>query len=94
MHCTSVMASVALGLPVISHVGAQTEPIWKSAKAIVLARDESTSAYVDATESMLADPDLARAVGEKARSLYRVQFSIERTTRTLREKAREEDRRA
>jgi glycosyltransferase involved in cell wall biosynthesis len=89
---TSVMASVALGLPVISHVGAQTEPIWTSTNAIVLARDESTGAYVDATEQLLADPDLARTVGEKARAVYRVQFSIERTTRTLREKAREEDR--
>jgi glycosyltransferase involved in cell wall biosynthesis len=89
---TSVMASIALGLPVISHAGAQTEPIWKSAKAIVLAHDESTRAYVDATESLLADPDLARAVGEKARSVYRVQFSIERTIRVLREKASQEER--
>jgi glycosyltransferase involved in cell wall biosynthesis len=89
---TSVMASVALGKPVVSHVGAQTEPIWQSAHAAVLARDESTGAYVDAVESVLLDPELGRAVGDKARSVYRVQFSIERTTRTLREKAREEDR--
>ncbi len=89
---TSVMASVALGKAVVSHVGAQTEPIWQSAHAAVLARDESTGAYVDAVESVLLDPELGRAVGDKARSVYRVQFSIERTTRTLREKAREEDR--
>ena len=91
---TSAMASVALGRPVVSHVGAQTEPIWKSAQAIVLARDESARAYVDAAEALLNEPELARSVGEKARALYRVQFSIERTIRTLREKALDEEGRS
>lgn len=89
---TSAMASVALGKPVVSHVGAQTEDIWQAARAAVLARDESTHAYVDAVENLLVDPELGRAVGDKARSVYRIQFSIERTIRVLREKAIQEDR--
>ncbi|MEO8877839.1 MAG: hypothetical protein ABI461_19755, partial [Polyangiaceae bacterium] len=91
---TSVMASVALGKAVVSHVGAQTEPVWQATHAVVLARDESTHAYVDAVEALLAEPHLARSVGEKAQTVYRVQFSIERATRTLREKAIDEDRRS
>jgi glycosyltransferase involved in cell wall biosynthesis len=89
---TSVMASVALGKPVVSHVGAQTEPIWQAAHAVMLARDESTHAYVDAVEALLLEPELGRAIGDKARSLYRVQFSIDRTIRVLREKAVQEER--
>ncbi len=89
---TSAMASIALGKPVVSHAGAQTEDIWQSARAAVLARDEGTGAYVDAVETVLNDPELGRAIGDKARSVYRIQFSIERTIRVLREKAIQEDR--
>ena len=85
---TSVMASVALGKPVISHVCAQTEPIWQAAARwrCCCARDEGTRAYVDAVEALLLEPELGRAIGDKARTLYRVQFSIDRTIRVLREK--------
>lgn len=88
---TSAMASVALGRAVVSHAGAQTEAVWGERHAVVLARDESTDAFVHATEPLLHDEALAAAVGERARALYRDRFSIERTVERLRADARAED---
>ena len=87
---TSAMAGVALGRAVVSHEGAQTESIWRERHAVVLARDESTEAFVHATGPLLHDPPLAASIGEKARALYQEQFSIERTIERLRSAAENE----
>ncbi|HEX7667882.1 MAG TPA: hypothetical protein VF407_25320, partial [Polyangiaceae bacterium] len=87
----SIMAPVALGRPVLTHEGAQTETVWNEERAVVLAKDDSASAYLTAANAVLAEPALAAAVAKRAQALYEKKFSIERTIERLKAAAARED---
>jgi glycosyltransferase involved in cell wall biosynthesis len=80
----SLMAGLALGLPCITTLGLVSEPFWQSSGAVALAPAGADQAMVSCTETMLAEPDLRRSLGERAARLYRERFSLERTIAVLR----------
>jgi glycosyltransferase involved in cell wall biosynthesis len=78
----SIMAGLALGVPVASNLGEASEPIWKQQQALALAPLlEALPAVVD---DLLAKPEDLRALGERGRQLYEKQFSLAHTIRMLR----------
>jgi glycosyltransferase involved in cell wall biosynthesis len=80
---TSLMAGLALGLPIVTTLGFSTEPIWKEEAATVLVPVGRIDQMVAAVENLAADPDARRLLGDKARSTYAKHFSIERTLAQL-----------
>ena len=80
---TSLMASAALGLPVVSSRGPLTEPIWDSYQAVCLV-DNSPAAWTEAVERLLSDANARAALGRQARQLYQDCFAVEHCRRPAR----------
>jgi glycosyltransferase involved in cell wall biosynthesis len=78
----SLMAGLALGVPIVTNVGAQTESIWRDSNAVRLVR--SNDELADAAEALLGDRHGAARLGERGAALYRDRFSLERTIDVLR----------
>ena len=81
---TSLMAGLALGMPILSTDGPLTEPLWRETNAVRLTTLEAPDALVSAVETMLNDAELRAAYGARARQLYRERFSLEHTIAMLR----------
>jgi glycosyltransferase involved in cell wall biosynthesis len=81
---TSVMASLALGVPVVTNEGHLSEDLWRSSDAVALAPTPSASAIAATVEQLLSNPDAARALGARGKALYDREFSLERTIAILR----------
>jgi glycosyltransferase involved in cell wall biosynthesis len=79
---TSVMAGLALGLPIATNEGWLSEPLWRESRGVELAR--SPCDLVDAAEALLGDPARAMALSERGRALYATRFSLDHTVATLR----------
>jgi glycosyltransferase involved in cell wall biosynthesis len=79
---TSLMAGLALGVPIVTNVGAQTEPIWVESDAVSIAR--TNDALAPAVERVLDETGLSKRLGERGAALYREKFSIDRVVETLR----------
>jgi len=78
----SLMAGLALGVPVVSNLGPASEPLWREHEAIGLADDtESLPAMVD---QLLSSPDARQALGVRGRTLYEGHFSLAHTLCVLR----------
>jgi glycosyltransferase involved in cell wall biosynthesis len=85
---TSVMAGLALGVPIATNDGWLTEPVWRESGAVALA--DSTASLAAAVEGLLADPGGTTTLGARGRNLYRDRFALDRTLHTLRAFAAEE----
>jgi glycosyltransferase involved in cell wall biosynthesis len=81
---TSLMAGLALGVPLATTHGPATEPVWAGGP-VALAPADDPAALVAVAERLLADPGARRRLGEKGRAVYEARFSIDRTVRALRE---------
>lgn len=83
---TSVMASLALGLPVVTNRGPLSESVWDAEESgVTLVASVTPDAIVAAAERVLASPPAARAsLGRSARRWYDEQFAVERTVAKLR----------
>ncbi|WP_394848551.1 glycosyltransferase family 4 protein [Pendulispora brunnea] len=84
---TSVMASLALGIPVVSNEGELSESIWRTEQSVGLGALDGDAQFPPMAElvcSLLNDRARASALGERGRGLYDRLFSIESTVRTLR----------
>ncbi len=79
---TTVMAGLALGVPIVTNEGAISEPWWRETGAVEMT--QSPEGYAEAVNAVLSDPSRASSMGERGRSLYAKCFSLERTVRTLR----------
>jgi glycosyltransferase involved in cell wall biosynthesis len=79
---TTVMAGLALGVPVVTNEGHLSEPWWRGCGAVELTR--TGESFGDAVNAVLADPSRASSLGERGRRLYTRCFSLERTVKTLR----------
>ena len=78
----SIMAGLALGVPVASNWGLASEAIWREERALAMAPNpESLPAVID---DLLARPGECTALGERGRLLYQRQFSLAHTVRVLR----------
>jgi glycosyltransferase involved in cell wall biosynthesis len=79
---TTVMAGLALGVPIVTNEGHVSEPWWRECGAVEVAR--SADGYGEAVNTVLGDPSRASKMGEHGRNLYARCFSLDRTVRTLR----------
>jgi glycosyltransferase involved in cell wall biosynthesis len=79
---TTVMAGLALGVPVVTNEGPVSEPLWRDRGAVELIA--SNDDFVGAVNAVLSDPDRAQKLRERGRSLYDQCFSLDRTVGTLR----------
>lgn len=81
---TSLMAGLALGLPIVTTEGALSEPLWRESQAVALVSVGAPELATEAVNSLLADPERRIGLGARAARLYREQFSLARTIATLR----------
>ena len=79
----TMMASLALGRPLITNTGHLTEPLWRGLGAVELVEGTDPSALAEATERLLAHPEERSALGARAAEVYRERFSLERTLEAL-----------
>jgi glycosyltransferase involved in cell wall biosynthesis len=87
----SLMAGLALGVPVATTKGAATESVWEDG-AVALAPEDDPAALVAVAERLLADPVARRRLGEEGRAVYQARFSIDCTVRALRAESESEPR--
>jgi glycosyltransferase involved in cell wall biosynthesis len=80
---TTLMAGLALGVPVVSNQGALTEPEWATWRAVAVARDASAPQLVAEVERLLGSVSERAELGERGRACYREHFSLERTLSEL-----------
>ncbi len=82
---TSAMAGLALGLPIVSTTGAQTEPLWQDSRAVVLADVVSVGGLVEAARSLLNNSAERERLRQVARQLYLSRFALVHTVDQLRD---------
>lgn len=81
---TSLMAGLALGLPIVTVSGALTEPLWQESGAVALAEEYSSGALVATVARVLADDSYRVALGRKGAALYLDRFDLKNTIAKLR----------
>ena len=81
---TSVMAGLALGLPILTTEGHLTEPVWAESGAVGLVPALAPEEFLRAAEALLACPESLRDLGARAAALYRDRFDLANTIRALR----------
>jgi hypothetical protein len=83
----SLMAGLALGVPLVTTGGPATEPIWTEDGLVALAPAGDTPALLATAEALLAAPAARRELGLRGAEGYSRHFSLENTVRVLREGA-------
>jgi glycosyltransferase involved in cell wall biosynthesis len=81
---TSVMAGLALGLPIVTNSGPLTDLVWTNTDSVFLVPSPSPSCLLDAMESLLAAPQQMTALRRSAANFYRGNFALSRTIDVLR----------
>lgn len=81
---TTVMAGLALGLPIVTTEGFLSEPIWRETKAVELAPATSPDDLAAAAETLLADPRRREELGARAKNVYATTFAVDHTIARLR----------
>lgn len=79
---SSLMAGLALGVPIVTNTGHLSEPLWRESDAVALASNERE--IVRLTIELLQNPERRNALAASARAFYMEHFSIERTIALLR----------
>jgi FkbM family methyltransferase len=82
---TSVMAGLALGIPVVTTDGFLTEPLWRETGAVALAPAGSPSDLVDIVETLLASSVERALLAEQGQVCYDRNFAVEGLIRRLRD---------
>lgn len=80
---SSVMAGLAHGKATITTQGVGTEPIWSQTGCVALAPADDLAAFVQTTESLLADPQARTRLGTTAREIYSQRFEIQRSVEKI-----------
>jgi hypothetical protein len=81
---TSLMAGLALGLPIVTNAGPLTDPVWANSDSVVLVASPSPACLLDAMEGLLAAPEQLAALRQRAASFYLSNFALSRTIEVLR----------
>ncbi len=79
----SVMASMAIGLPIVTNRGVPTESIWSEMDAVAIVPTDEPQEYIRRAEELLRDPELRRGYRARSRALYEQYFSVQRTVEIL-----------
>jgi len=84
---TSAMAGLANGVPVVTNLGALSEPLWPGG-AVAAATTPDPSEVARLAAWLLAGPEVRANLGRRGATLYRDTFSLEHTIARLRGEAR------
>jgi glycosyltransferase involved in cell wall biosynthesis len=79
---TSLMACLAHGRAVVTHLGRDSEPLWAETDGVALGPDDGPG-LVEAAEALIADPASRARLGRAARQLYDRRFALEYTIAAL-----------
>jgi len=85
---TSLLASLALGLPIVANHGPLTDPVWLNSDAVVLAPSSSSTDLIRAVEGLLAEPQKMKELSLRSAWFYQEHFALAKTIQTLRREAR------
>lgn len=80
----SVMAALALGLPIVTNESSSSEPVWREERLVAAVPERDPETMAAAAERLMADPAERAALGDRARCGYDAHFSIRRTIAALR----------
>jgi glycosyltransferase involved in cell wall biosynthesis len=75
---TSLMAALALGVPVLTTEGALSEPLWRESGAVSLTPAGYPSAFAARADEILGDPAAREALGRAGKAFYEQHFALER----------------
>jgi glycosyltransferase involved in cell wall biosynthesis len=81
---TTVMAGLALGIPIVTTTGPMTEPVWSQERLVVMSTNNSPQAIAMATEELLQNAPARRTLGLRGREGYVRLFSMDCAIATLR----------
>ncbi|MEP6617718.1 MAG: glycosyltransferase family 4 protein [bacterium] len=73
----SLMAGLALGLPIVTNRGPVTGDVWTTRPAVYLTESEQPEALAAGVTTLLSDAGLRAALGVAAHQLHRDVFSLE-----------------
>jgi glycosyltransferase involved in cell wall biosynthesis len=79
------MAALSHGRPLVTTIGALSEPLWRESGAAVFVPADETGSLADATAALLASPVRCRALSARALALYRERFDAALTIAALRQ---------
>jgi glycosyltransferase involved in cell wall biosynthesis len=68
---TSVMAGLALGLPIVTTEGCLSEPLWRESGAVNLVQAGDDNALIASCEALLQQETMRKQLGHAARLFYR-----------------------
>lgn len=80
---TSAMAGLANGVPVVTNLGALSEPVWVERRLVTTADPDPTTLARNAA-ALLTDPAARAELGRRGADLYRDTFALEHTITRLR----------
>jgi glycosyltransferase involved in cell wall biosynthesis len=80
----TLMAGLALGIPIATTDGALTEPVWRESGAVALAPADAPGELAAVAEALLRDPARRAALGRRAADLYASRFAVDHTIAALR----------
>jgi glycosyltransferase involved in cell wall biosynthesis len=86
----SIIAALALGVPVVTTTGRMTEPLWRASAAVTLVADGDFEALAVAAEALALDEPRRTAMSLRARELYAETFAMEHTVAAFRKRAAQE----
>ncbi len=86
----SITAALALGVPVVTNVGPNTEDLWRESRGVLLVAD--MAAFAGAVEQLIRDPLERKDIGRRGAALYKKQLSIEHSIWTLRRRRSSDSR--
>jgi glycosyltransferase involved in cell wall biosynthesis len=81
---TTLMAGLALGVPVLTRTGPLSEEIWRTSGAVALAPADDPEAVTETAAALLADPAARAELGRRGERLYRDTFTLQHAVRRLR----------
>ncbi len=80
---SSLMAGLALGLPIVTTRGRLTETVWQEG-FVELAEEDNVEEQIHLAEQLLLNETHRKKLAELSRMAYKNNFSIDRTVETLR----------
>jgi glycosyltransferase involved in cell wall biosynthesis len=82
---SSLMAGLALGVPVVTNAGPLTEDLWERSGAVALG--DGPGDLAGTSERLLSDPESRRRTGRKGATLYAERFAVEHAVAAIRRAA-------
>lgn len=81
---TTVMAGLALGLPIVTNLGPLSEPLWAEERAVAAVASAEPQVLAERVITLLNDAAGRAELASRAAALYQRRFRFERTIAALR----------